>query len=176
MLPFQLTKDELDSVNIERKNHPDAKVRIRFQVLYFKILGYKRSEIAKLAGCSRNSVTNYVKLFNTGGLAAIRQLNYNFEPHELCGQFEEVKRELTKQGVRSVAHAGEVLKHKFAYQRSSEAVRQLLHRLGLRRRKLGTFPGKPRDLDLWLKAQKQFKKKLRQLRKQARKGEIDLGL
>ena len=157
MLPFQLTEDESATVNIERINHPNPKIRVRFQALYFKMLGYKRRQIAKLAGCSINSVTNYVKMFNAGGLAAVRELNYSFERHELCGQFEQVKRELA-QGVSTVAHASRVLKCQFNYQRSGEAVRQLLHRLGFRRRKLGTFPGKPRDLNLWLKAQKEFKK------------------
>lgn len=175
MLSFQLTKDEFDTVKIERKTHSRAKIRIRMDALYFTHLGYPRGEAAVLAGCSPNSLTNYIKRFNQGGLEAIRHWGYKFERHELRHKFDRVRKYLTEKQVRHVRHAAHLLKKKFAYQRGKEAVRQLLHRLGFRRLKVGVFPGKPKELQVWLAAQKQFRKHLKKLRKRAKKGEIDLG-
>lgn len=175
MLPFQLTEDEFETVKVERKQHSKAKIRTRFDVLYFLHLAYGRGQTARLAGCSVNSVTNYIKLFNQGGLEAIRAWGYTFERHELCGQFKKVRKRLKKACVRSVAHARQILVKKFGYRRSSEAVRQLLHRLGFRRLKVGTFPGKPKNLEVWLDAQRHFRRHLKKLRKRAKNGEIDLG-
>ena len=82
MLPFQLTEDEFETVKVERKQHSKAKIRTRFDVLYFLHLAYGRGRTARLGGCSVNSVTNYIKLFNRGGLEAIRAWGYTFERHE----------------------------------------------------------------------------------------------
>ena len=82
---------------------------------------------------------------------------------------------LEREGVRDVAQARELLAEDFDYRRGAEAARLLLHRLGFRRLKRGTFPGKPKDLEVWSEAQRRFKKHLNKLRKRAKKGRIDLG-
>ena len=175
MLPFQLSRAEFDTVKIERKRHPQAKIRTRLDVLYFLHLGHSRGDAARLADCSPNSVTNYIKLFNAGGLRAITAWNYTFERHELRARFDEVAAALEREGVRDVAQARELLAEAFDYRRGAEAARLLLHRLGFRRLRTGTFPGKPKNLEVWLEAQRRFKKHLKKLRKRARKGRIDLG-
>ena len=143
-------------------------------VLYLLHLGYARGECAKIVGCHANSVTNYIKMYQRGGLALIRQLHYSYARHELSTVYEQVEQVLEGSHCSTVDDAREILKERFAYKRSREAVRQVLHRLGFKRRKTGTFPGKADRFDQWQAKQDTFIVKLYELIQQAENDKIDL--
>jgi len=174
MLPFSLSETDADIVNIERKTHKSPLVRDRMYILHLLNLGYKRQQSAKIVGCHPNSVTNYVKLYNSGGLDAVRQLGYNYGRHELSAVYEQVDEILAQAECTTVDDARETLRTKFGYHRSKEAVRLLLHRLGFKRRKTGTFPGKIDDFEAWQAKQEAFIEKLEELIDQADCEELDL--
>lgn len=174
MLPFSLSGTDADMVNIERKTHKSALVRDRMRVLGLLYLGFSRQDCALIVGCHVNSVTNYIKLYNEGGLDRIRQLNYSYSRHELQEAYGEVEQVLSQANCSTIAEAGQVLAQHFDYRAGKEAVRQLLHRLGFKRRKAGTFPGKVDQFEQWQNRQEAFLQKLWQLIDQAEKEEIDL--
>lgn len=174
MLPFDPSKADIATVKIERKTHPSPIVRDRFNALYLTHLGYSRQECALIIDCHANSITNYIKMYNAGGLELVRLTNYHYERHELKDQFVEVGSALEENPCFSLKQARQLLKDKFGYQRSGEAVRSLLLRLGFRRLKLGTFPGKIKDFDTWVEKQQRFIERLKSLYAQACAGEIDL--
>ena len=174
MLPFSLSKTDADHVNIERKTHESRLIRDRMYVLHLLHIGYSRSECAKIVGCHANSVTNYIKMYQRGGLDSIRQLHYIYVRHELSSVYEQVEQVLERSRCSTVKDASEVLKEHFAYERSTEAVRQLLHRLGFSHQKTGTFPGKVKDFDQWQAKQDTFIDKLYELIQQAENDKIDL--
>jgi transposase len=174
MLPFSFSQADADCVNIERKTQTNPLIRNRMQVLHLLHLGYKKGECAKIVGCHANSVTNYIKMYLDGGLEAIRQLNYSFARHELGPLYEQVEQVLDNSDCSTVGDVREILKAHFAYERSQEAVRQLLHRLGYKRRKTGTFPGRFDNFDEWQAKQDKFVEKLQQLIQQADNDELDL--
>jgi hypothetical protein len=113
-------------------------------------------------------------MYMDGGLDAIRQFQYNYERHELSPVYEQVENALDDAQCNTVDDARELLKEEFDYDRSKEAVRQLLHRLGLRRRKTGTFPGKVADFEKWQTQQTAYIDKLYKLMQQAENDNIDL--
>jgi len=78
----------------------------------------------------------------------------------LHDKFEEVDKILEQSNCTTVADAQNILQQEFNYNRSKEAVRQLLHRLGFKRRKIGTFPGKADKFDKWQEEQESFIEKL----------------
>jgi len=174
MLPFHLSQTEVDSVNIERKNHSNALIRDRMQVLYLLNLGYSRCECSIIVGCHRNTVTTYLKMYLEGGLERVRQLNFSFPRHELETVFDQVEQVLEQSDCSTVNDAREILKTCFAYNRSNEAVRQLLHQLGFKRRKTGTFPGKIDNFEQWQAKQDNFIEKLCDLMQKAENEELDL--
>jgi len=143
-------------------------------VLYLLHLGYKKVECARIVGCHPNSVTNYLKMYLGGGLDAVRQLNYCFTRHELAPVYAQVEEVLEQSDCSTVSDAREILRTRFAYERSIEAVRQLLHQLGFKRRKTGTFPGKIDDFEKWQTKQDSFIEKLDNLIGQAHNDELDL--
>ncbi len=174
MLPFSLSQTDADSVNIERKTHSSRLVRDRMYVLHLLHLGYKRGECARIVGCHANSVTTYIKMYQTGGLEAIRTLNYYFARHELAQMYEQVEEVIEHSNCSTISDVSEILKTHFAYDRTNEAVRQLLHKLGFKRRKTGTFPGKIDNFEAWQAKQDSFIEKLYRLIKKAANGNIDL--
>jgi len=109
-------------------------------ILHLLNKGYKRCEAADIVGCHANSVTNYVKLYNSFGLSAVRQLEYPRSRHELSAVYEEADEALSQAECTTLDDAREVLRSEFGYGRSKEAVRRLVHHLGFKRRKTGTFP------------------------------------
>ena len=77
MPPFSPSETGADRVNIERKTHKSPLVRDRMYILHLLHIGYNRQQAAQIVGCHPNSVTNYVKVYNSDGLDAIRQLGFN---------------------------------------------------------------------------------------------------
>jgi len=115
-----------------------------------------------------------LSIANSGGLDAVRQLSYNYGRHELSTVYGQVDEALTQAECTTVDDAREVLRSKFGYRRNKEAVRRLLHRLGFKRRKTDTFPGKIDDFDAWQAKQEAFIDKLEGLIDQTDCEELDL--
>jgi len=174
MLSLNLSEAEIHSVNMERKTHNNKLIRDRLNVLYLVHNGFSRGDCALIVDCHINSVTNYIKLYNTGGLDLVKKLNYGHSKHELADNFEKVDKVLEHSNCTTVADSQEILRQKFDYNRSKEAVRQLLHRLGFKRRKVGTFPGKVDNFDKWHQEQEAFIEKLHDLIQLAENQKIDL--
>lgn len=174
MLPFSLSEADANSVKIGRKTHKSSLIRDRMNVLYLLNMGYGRQQTAEIVGCHANSVTNYVKMYNSGGLEAVMHLGYSYSRHELHLVYEQVDEALSQASCSTVSDAGHALCSAFGYNRSKEAVRQLLHRLGYKRRKTGTFPGKIDNFDDWQFKQDTFIRKLKELIEQADTKQIDL--
>ena len=115
-----------------------------------------------------------MKLYNEGGLEAISQLGYAYLWHELGALNEQVGHPLEAANYPTVKDAQAVLASAFGYHRSHEAVGQLLHKLGFKHRKTGTFPGKIDDFDAWQVKQAACIQKLEGLIEQASNEQIDL--
>lgn len=175
MLSFSLSSADAVFVNVGRKNEKSPLIRSRLEVLYALHCGYSRTEAAQIGGCHINSVTNYIKMYHTGGLDLVRTLNYVGMSHPLKGQFDEVEQAIESGNCSTVSDVQHILKQSFSYDRSIETVRQLLYRLGFKRRKNGMFPGKIKHFDKWLAKQSAFIEKLEDLIQRAENKEITLG-
>lgn len=174
MLPFSLSVADANTVKMARKTENNRLIRDRMEVLHLLHLGYSRRQTADLVGCHHNSVTKYVKLYNTGGLEAIRHLGYAYARHELHQVYGQVEEALEAANCPTVNDARALLASTFHYHRSQEAVRKLLHKLKFKYRKTGTFPGKIGDFDAWQAKQEAYIEKLEGLIQQAKDEQIDL--
>jgi len=174
MLSLNLSETEVDIVNIERKTHISKLIRDRLNVLYLSHKGFSRENCALIVDCHPNSITNYIKMYREGGLDLVRQLNYTKVKHELQNDFEKVEEIISEANCSTIGDAQALLSKNFDYKRSKESVRRLLHRLGFKRRKVGTFPGKIKDVDKWQKEQEVFIEKIYNLIEQAENQDIDL--
>jgi len=174
MLSLNLSQADIEAVNIERKTQTSSLIRDRMLVLHLVHMKISRIQCAEIVGCHRNTVTSYIRMYNEGGLTGIRNLNYPKDRHELKDYYEKVDAELEGANCNTVSDASDLLKTKFGYDRGCEAVRRLLHKLGYRRKKTGSFPGKIDDFDKWQAKQDSFEKKLYGLIEKADNQEIDM--
>jgi hypothetical protein len=94
-------------------------------VLWLLHLRFSRQDCSVIVNCSPNAITNYIHTYNTGGLEAIRELNYGRVQHSLCDRFDEVKDALADIYCPTIQHARSVLEEKFSYRGGKEATRQL---------------------------------------------------
>ena len=174
MLSINLSQADAECVNIERKTHINRLIRDRMWVLHLLHIKISRKCCAEIVGCHPNTITNYIRTYTEEGLEGIRKTNYLRIRHERSSVYEKVDEELESANCSTVAHASELLRKKFNYTRSIEAVRRLLHHLGYRRRKTGTFPGKIGDFDKWQAKQDVFEEKLHVLIQKSENEEIDM--
>lgn len=174
MLPFSLSVADTNTVKVGRKTENNRLIRDRMEVLHLLHMGYSREETANIVGCHPNTVTNYVKKYNKGGMEAIKQLGYSYPRHELRDVYEQVEEALDQANCSTLSDVSEILGSTFGYLRSKESVRQLLHKLKYKHRKTGTFPGKIDDFDAWQARQDVYIEKLNLLIEQADNQQIDL--
>jgi len=174
MLPFSLSVADANTVKVARKTENNRLIRDRMEVLHLLHMGYSRQEAAEIVDCHPNSITNYVKLYNAGGLEAIRQTGYAYPRHELREVYEQVDEALEAAQCATISEAREVLGSTFGYHRSHEAVRKLLQKLKLKHRRTGTFPGKIDDFEAWQAKQESYIEKLEELIEQAEDEQLDL--
>ena len=154
MLPFELRPADLDTVKIERNSHSSARVRSRLWVIWFLHQGFSRGRSAELAGVNRDTVTNIVRTYHDQGIGPLfqSQCGGKSAKHALAKKFKRVKKSLLKASIHTVNQARAHLAAKFGYSGGWESTRQLLHRLGLRCRKINPFPGNPKKFKVWRKA------------------------
>ncbi|MBC6994904.1 IS630 family transposase [Neolewinella lacunae] len=178
MLPIELSKADLDAVKMMKNSQSCERVRNRLWVLWFLHEGFKRKDVARLAGCAPNTVTLCVKTYNEGGIDAILTPLVTetavVDRHFLGKDFDKVREGLIEECIHTVRHAQSFLEKKFGYQASWESTRRLLHRLGLRFRKVNPFPGNVKKFDEWVLKQKEWIEHLHGLHKQALNSKIDL--
>jgi len=174
MLPFSLSVADANTVKIARKTEKNRLIRDRMDVLYLLHLGYSRQSASEIVGCHANTVTNYVRRYNEGGLEAIKHTAYGYERHELKDVYDEVDKVLEEAECATLKEVGEVLSSNFSYNRSQEAVRKLVHKRRFKYRKTSVFPGKIDDFESWNAKQEACIEKLEGLIKQAKNEQLDL--
>jgi transposase len=67
------------TLNDERYHHPVPLVQRRREVLWLKSHGLAHQQLAKLAGVSENTVREYLRLYEEGGLAKLQEVKF-FRP------------------------------------------------------------------------------------------------
>lgn len=142
MLRIEFSEAEIEQLNDERKHHPHARVRQRMEVVYYKSQGKTHQEIGALVAITQSTVRNYLVLYKTGGIEALKRLNFyrpqsTLVPHEavIVAAFERAPATTMKEAAHRI-------KGLTAVERSPDQVRRYLTKLGLKRRKTGQLPAK----------------------------------
>lgn len=159
----------------ERKSHPSPIVRDRMHMLYLLWHSFDRGQCALILNISTTTVTQYVRMYNEGGLDRLRQLNYHGHDSEMDQHMDSIKKDLKAIKPRTVKEAKEHISSKYGIERSTESVRRFLHRGRLKYRKTNPFPGGPDKIDEHIKGQEDFvRETIKPLTAKALQGESDL--
>jgi DNA-binding CsgD family transcriptional regulator len=68
MIRIEFSEQDLKNIQRLRYAHPHPRVRRRMEVLWLKSQGLAHQEICRLADVSSNTLRQYLRVFQTGGL------------------------------------------------------------------------------------------------------------
>ena len=145
MIRIDFTDEEIAALNFERYHYPDPRVQKKFEVLWLKCQGLSHETIAQFSGVCARQVQRYFNEYLEGGIERLKQNHYSGSPSELNQHTETLKDYFTKNPPSTVAQAQKAIEDLIGIRRSLTQVREFLKRLGLKRRKVGSAPGKADD-------------------------------
>jgi len=151
----------------ERMIHPVPKVQTRMNVLWLKHNNLAHKTIGRLAGVSVNTVTEYICVYNEGGVEKLREVNFYRPQSELMEFKTSIETYFKEHPPASIKEAIDKIEEITGLKRSKTQVRKFLtEQLGFKWRKVGVVPAKA-DLE----EQEAFKKdKLEPILEEAKQG------
>ena len=77
MIKMEFSAEEIEQLHFERRHHPHARVRQRMETVYLKALGLQHQAIGRIVQIDQKTLRNYLRLYQAGGLAALKHLNFH---------------------------------------------------------------------------------------------------
>ena len=142
MIRIEFTDQDLKKIKRLRYEHPHPRVRRRMEVLWLKSQDLEHREICRLAGVSSNTLRQYFKLFQAGGIEKLSELNFYAPISELeCHRFQ-LEAYFREHPPATLNEAAAKIRELTGLQRSASAVGRFLNALGMAPRRVGTIPSK----------------------------------
>jgi transposase len=145
MIYLQLTEIQLDELYKEANENACPRARRKCWVVYLRGKGYICQEIAEIVRVDADTVTNYLRKYQKGGLAKLLGENYHKPSGRLDDHEEQLKILFKQQPPHTVNHAIEMIQQATGICLKPSACREFLHKLGMKPRRCGLVPGKARD-------------------------------
>ena len=145
MIQIHFTDEGIAALNFERYHYPDPRVQKKFEVLWLKSQGLSHEAIAQLSGVCSRQVQRYLHEYVEGGIERLKQNHYTGSPSELNQHAETLKDYFMKNPPSTTAQAQQAIEKLTGIRRSLTQVREFIKRLGMKRRKVGSAPGKADD-------------------------------
>src|SRR3954463_15872808 len=103
---LQISSGELAKLNYERYHYPCAVVQKRLHSIYIKaVSGLSNEDVGKLTDAHRNSISEWVHLYEQGGMEALKKVNYGTNTSALESHSISIEELFTKQPPRSIGEA-----------------------------------------------------------------------
>jgi transposase len=154
MLKLAFTPAVIEALRHERFHHPHPYVQLKMEVLYLKSQGLPGEQIQRLCAISKATYYRYLQEYRTGGLGQLKEVSVSSRKSELAEYRGTLEAYLIAHPPATVAEAQAKIAALTGIQRGPTQVRQFLHTLGMKPRKVGTIPAKAN-----VEAQEAFKKK-----------------
>lgn len=137
-----ISEADANAAKYEFYNYPEPTVQKRMHCLRLKYRGFKNLAIAKILEVNRNTVGNYLHLYEQSGLEGLKTLNYQGPVSKLDKHQPKVEASFRQHPPRSTKEARERIKKLTGIQRSLTRVRAFMKRMGMNPRATGQIPAK----------------------------------
>ena len=154
MIRIEFSEADLKVLLREKKSHPDPRVRRRMETLHLKGLGYSHQEIGRIVGITQKTLRSYLRLYQAGGLAALKQRHFYQPQSALAAHRATLEAEFRAKPAQSMKEAADRIEKLTKVCRSPDQVRRYLTGIGIKRLKTGQVPAKAEP-----QAQAEFLKK-----------------
>lgn len=145
MVSVEFTEEDRQALNFERFHYPDPRVQQKMEVVWLVSQGLSRTEVARLADVSVRTVRRYIRRYKQGGIELLKRSEYKKPQSELDQHAQTLKEYFEKNPPSTVKQAQAAIEKLTGIRREETQVTEFLKRIGLRRRRVGTVPGKVDD-------------------------------
>jgi transposase len=142
MIRIEFSEQDLKNIQRLRYAHPHPRVRRRMEVLWLKSQGLAHQEICRLADVSSNTLRQYLRVFQTGGLKQSMELNFYAPTSELEHHRFQLAAYFREHPPATLKEAAAKILELTGIKRSPSAVGRFLNSLGMAPRRVGTIPSK----------------------------------
>jgi transposase len=142
MLTLNISKADIERAKYERLHNPLASVRKRMDVLYWTSQGNSRSKVSDISGVHRNSIVTYIKRYHEGGLNQLLRFRYKGPESRLSGHQVTLEEYFNVHPPRTAKQAKAAIENLTGETLGIDAVRDFMHKLGMKPRKAGHIPAK----------------------------------
>ena len=142
MLRIEFSTEDMNALHHERFHHPHPRVQLKMEALYLKSQQLSHQDICRLTRISGNTLRGYLRDYQAGGRARLRQSNFYQPQSELAPQRANLEPRFRATPPASLNQACAIIAEATGVRRSPTRVREYLRQLGLKRRKGGTIPAK----------------------------------
>ena len=140
MIQLEFRFEDRAALAAERFEHPHPHVQRKMEALWLKSLGLPHSLICQICCISGNTLREYFRDYQRGGIARLKEVRF-YRPTSRLAPFQRSVEEIfQKQPPRSVKEAAARITALTGVQRALTQVRHWRHRLGLGYRKVGMIP------------------------------------
>lgn len=115
-----------EALNYERYHHPVPLVQRRMEVLWLKSQGLPHAQIAQLAGVSENTMREYLRLYEEGGIEKLKEVHFYRPDSELSAHFTSLEAYFRAHPPASVKEAQSEIEALTGIKRSETQVREFL--------------------------------------------------
>lgn len=154
MIRMTFGEEEVQRLRRERFEHPHPRVQQKMDVLLLKSHGLAHQEITAIADISENTLREYLREYQSGGIEKLKELHFHGPQSVLQGYRETLEAYFRENPPATVKEAAAKIEQLTGIRRGLTQVRRFLKSMGLRRLKVGHIPAKA-DVE----QQEQFKKK-----------------
>ena len=142
MLKINIPESELELLKFERYNHPHPRVMIKMDVVYLKGLGFSNDEILKITGVCGNTMREYWKQYQLGGVERLKEVNFYRQGSDLQEYSETIENCLQEKPPSSIKEAVAIIEKLTVIKRGETQVRKFLKQLGFKHIKTCSIPAK----------------------------------
>jgi transposase len=142
MIELEFSSEVVKQLHYERRYHPHPRVRQRLEAVYLKAIGYQHQEIGRIVGIGQKALRSYLRMYQAGGIEALKALNFYGPKSELDEHREQLKVKFEIRPAKSINEAVQRIEKLTGIRRSPTQVDKFLKNLGLKRLKVGHIPAK----------------------------------
>ncbi len=142
MIDIKFSKNDITELDKEMFSHSHSMIQKRILTLSLKSHKLPHSTICDIVKITEKTLTNYLKLYISGGLKSLLNLNYRGSVNEMKEHPFDLEKYFTENPVRSSKEAKAIIEEKTGIVRSLTQIREFLSGIGLKYLKVGHVPGK----------------------------------
>ena len=140
MIEIKVTDLGQQMLRMERYNHPHPRVMLKMDVVHLKSLGLGNDLVCKITGVCGNTMREYLKQYNKGGIEHLKEVNFYRPNSELDAYRGTIEKYFTDNPPSSISEASAKIEELTGIKRGETQTRKYLKSLNFRYMKTGSVP------------------------------------